>query len=141
MAGLGTEWRATFPGTPASAGGARKFVESALDTAGRAEVAEVAVLLVSELVSNAILHTGTVLEVVVRVLPDRLTIEVHDEGGGQALRRRYSPMSGTGRGLMLVEALARDWGTVVTEPGKFVWFDLDLAAAVPGADRVGDLRP
>jgi anti-sigma regulatory factor (Ser/Thr protein kinase) len=134
MPGLGTEWRATFPGTPVSAGRARKFLESALDTAGRSEVAEVAVLLVSELVSNAILHAGTVLEVVVRVLPDRLGVEVHDQGGGQAVRRRYSAMSGTGRGLMLVEELARDWGTVVTESGKFVWFELDLAGLPVAGD-------
>ena len=49
-----------------------------------------AVLLVSELVSNAVLHAGTDIEVVVRVLPDRLAVEVHDQGGGQAVRRRYS---------------------------------------------------
>ncbi len=90
-------------------------------------------LLVSELVSNAILHAGSGLEVVVRVLPDRLAVEVHDLGGGQPVRRRYSSLSGTGRGLMLVEELARDWGTVLTESGKFVWFELDLALKVPVA--------
>jgi anti-sigma regulatory factor (Ser/Thr protein kinase) len=104
-------------------------VADALAAVGRAEVAEVAVLLVSELVSNAVLHAGTEIELVVRILPDRLTVEVHDKGAGRAVRRRYSSLSGTGRGLMLVEELARDWGTVVTEAGKFVWFELDLASA------------
>ncbi|HEX7276708.1 MAG TPA: ATP-binding protein, partial [Acidimicrobiales bacterium] len=129
MPGVGTEARATFPGLPESAGQARRFVSGALAAAGRpeaADAAEVAVLLVSELVSNAVLHAGTELEVVVRILPDRLVVEVHDQGGGRAVRRRYSRLSGTGRGLVLVEELARDWGTVVTEAGKYVWFELDL---------------
>ena len=127
MAGVGAEWRASFPGTPASAGRARKFVASALAAAHRDEAAEVAVLLASELVTNAILHAGTVIEVVVRVLPDRLALEVHDQGPGQPVRRRYSATSGTGRGLVLVDELARDWGTVLTGAGKFVWCELDLA--------------
>ncbi len=138
MPGVGSESRATFPGVAESAGQARRFVTAVLSAAGRpeaAEAAEVAVLLVSELVSNAVLHAGTEVEVVVRILPDRLAIEVHDEGGGHAVRRRYSTMSGTGRGLMLVEELARDWGTVLTEAGKFVWFELDLAADKPARTR------
>ncbi len=126
MAGVGSESRATFPGVPESAGRARRFAAATLEAAGRPEAEEVVVLLVSELVSNAVLHAGTELEVVIRILPDRVAVEVHDQGGGQAIRRRYSNMSGTGRGLMLVEELARDWGTVLTDAGKFVWFELDL---------------
>jgi anti-sigma regulatory factor (Ser/Thr protein kinase) len=126
---MGSEARATFPGVPESAGRARRFITGVLAEAGRVEVSDVAVLLVSELVSNAVLHAGTELELVVRVLPDRLAVEVHDFGGGRAVRRLYSNLSGTGRGLMLVEELARDWGTVVTDAGKFVWFELDLAPA------------
>jgi anti-sigma regulatory factor (Ser/Thr protein kinase) len=139
MAGVGSETRATFPGVPESAGQARRFAARALAAAGRPEAAEVLVLLVSELVSNAVLHAGTAIEVVVRILPDRLSVEVHDGGGGQPVRRRYSNLSGTGRGLMLVEELARDWGTVVTETGKFVWFELELApaAARPGKRSSG----
>ncbi len=128
MAGVGLESRASFPGVPESAGQARRFVSDTLRSAGRPEVVEVAVLLVSELVSNAVLHAGTDIELVVRVLPDRLSVEVHDRTGGQAIRRRYSSLSGTGRGLMLVEELAGGWGTVVTATGKFVWFELDLNA-------------
>ncbi|MEA2685291.1 MAG: hypothetical protein QOE93_486 [Actinomycetota bacterium] len=126
MTGTGTEWRAQFPGVPASAGHARSFVAGTLAAAGRSEVTDTAVLLVSELVSNAILHAGTDLELVVRVLPNRLGVEVHDFGGGQATRRWYSNMSGTGRGLMLVDELAGDWGTVLTDGGKFVWFEIHL---------------
>ncbi len=129
MPGVGSQSATRFPGVPESAGQARRFVGQVLMAAGRPEAVEVAVLLVSELVSNAVLHAGTDIEVVVRVLPERLAVEVHDQGGGHAIRRRYSNMSGTGRGLMLVEELARDWGTVVTDSGKFVWFELELAPA------------
>jgi anti-sigma regulatory factor (Ser/Thr protein kinase) len=126
MAGVGSESRKSFPCTPASAGKARKFVRSRLAAAGLAELSDVAELLVSELVSNAILHAGTDLEVVVRVMPDRVSVEVHDLGSGSATRRHYSATSGTGRGLVLVDELAREWGTVVTATGKFVWFELAI---------------
>ena len=138
MGGVGLEARETFPGAPESAGRARRFAARTLAAAGRPEAAEVTVLLVSELVSNAVLHAGTEIAVVVRIQPDRLSVEVHDGGAGRPVRRRYSNLSGTGRGLMLVEELARDWGTVVTDTGKFVWFELALA---PAADRPGMSSP
>lgn len=126
MAGIGSEARASFPCAPASAGKARKFVRGQLAAAGLSELSDVAELLVSELVSNAILHAGTDLEVVVRVTPGRVSVEVHDRGPGSATRRHYSATSGTGRGLVLVDELAREWGTVVTATGKFVWFELAI---------------
>lgn len=137
MPGTRSESRATFPRAPESARRARRFVADALAGAGRSEAAEVAVLLVSELVSNAVLHGGGEIEVVVRVLSERLAVEVHDQGGGRPIRRRCSTMSETGRGLLLVEKLARDWGTVVADNGKFVWFELDLAAEEAARTRSG----
>lgn len=132
MAGIGSESRTSFPCAPASAGKARRFVRAQLAGVGPSDLSDAAELLVSELVSNAILHAGTDLEVVVRVLPDRVSVEVHDLGSGSATRRHYSATSGTGRGLVLVDELAREWGTVVTATGKFVWFEL----AIPdGAER------
>jgi anti-sigma regulatory factor (Ser/Thr protein kinase) len=126
MAGIGSEARKSFACTPTSAGKARRFVRSVLADVGPSELCEVAQLLVSELVTNAILHAGTELEVVVRVMADRVMVEVHDGGAGAATRRHYSATSGTGRGLVLVDELARDWGTVVTGRGKFVWFELGI---------------
>ncbi len=46
-----------------------------------------------------------------------------------AVRRHYSDMSGTGRGLMLVERMAAEWGCDHTADGKVVWFELDGAVA------------
>lgn len=119
------ERRQTFPSTPISAGKARVFVESALAAAGLGRLAHTATLLVSELVANAILHSGTPLEVVVRADEDRVRVEVYDGNPVLPVRKHYSTMSGTGRGLMLVERLAAGWGADRTPTGKVVWFELD----------------
>ena len=120
-----TERRQTFPSVPVSAGQARAFVESVLAGAGLDHLAYTATLLVSELVANAILHSGTPLEVVVRCGEDRVRVEVHDGNLQLPVRKHYSTMSGTGRGLMLVERMAADWGSDRTGGGKVVWFELD----------------
>ena len=118
--------RQEFPSTPASAGEARRFVESVMADAGLDDLAYTATMLVSELVANAILHTGTRLTVVVAPDGDRVRIEVHDGSPQLPVRKHYSNMSGTGRGLMLVERMAATWGTDRTAGGgKVVWFELD----------------
>ena len=124
-----TEHRQTYPSAPISAGRARAFVESALVAADLDHLAYPATLLVSELVANAILHSGTPLEVVVRCDGDRARVEVHDGSPQLPVRKHYSDMSGTGRGLLLVERMAADWGSDRTADGKVVWFELDGRSA------------
>jgi anti-sigma regulatory factor (Ser/Thr protein kinase) len=124
-----TERRQTFPSAPTSAGKARAFVQSALAGAGLDHLAYTATLLVSELVANAILHSGTPMEVVVRCDADRARIEVHDGNPVLPVRKHYSNMSGTGRGLLLVERMAAEWGAERTNGGKVVWFELDGRSA------------
>ena len=119
------EARQEFPSTPASAGEARRFVESVMADAGLDQLAYSATLLVSELVANAILHTGTPLTVVVVPDPGRVRVEVHDGSRQLPVRKHYSKMSGTGRGLMLVESMAARWGCDRTAGGKVVWFELE----------------
>ena len=121
--------RRSFPSTPVSAGQARRFVTEALDDAGLGQFASTATLLVSELVANAILHTGTPFDVVVRPGAGRVRIEVHDGSPELPIRRHYSTLSGTGRGLVLVERLAAGWGADLTSRGKVVWFELEGAGA------------
>ena len=109
---------------------ARRFVEAALSDAGLGHLSYTATLLVSELVANAVLHTGnTPIEVVVRPTGDGVRIEVHDGSPVLPVRKNYSNMSGTGRGLMLVERMAVHWGAEPTATGKMVWFELDEGAA------------
>ncbi len=128
--------RQTFPSTPASARQARRFVESVLEDGGLDHLAYSATMLVSELVANAVLHTGTPVEVVVCPEPDRVRVEVHDGSAQLPVRKHYSNMSGTGRGLLLVERMATEWGSDRTAGGKLVWFELD-GRATPAFDILG----
>jgi len=121
------EQRRAFDPTPSSARDARRFVESALTDAGLEAVAYTATILVSELVANAVLHTGTPVEVVVAEGADQVRIEVHDGSPALPVRKNYSNMSGTGRGLMMVERLATAWGAEAEPTGKIVWFQLDVS--------------
>lgn len=124
-----SERRQTFPSAPVSAGRARAFVDAALAGAGLDHLAYTATLLVSELVANAVLHSGTPLEVVVQCGEDRVRVEVHDGNPHLPVRKHYSTMSGTGRGLLLVERMAAGWGSDRTAGGKAVWFELDANSA------------
>lgn len=114
-----------LPATPASAGKARRFVESVLTEARLDHLASTATLLVSELVANAVLHSRTAFRVVVHAGDDRLRVEVHDGSVQLPVRRHYSNMSATGRGLVLVDEMAADWGFDRTSDGKVVWFEVD----------------
>ncbi|MET9962018.1 ATP-binding protein [Streptomyces sp. NPDC006326] len=96
----------------------------------REDTAEVAELLTTELVTNALVHTDQGAEVSARLEPTRLRVEVRDHASRRP--RPYVPTAddGThGRGLVLVQALADAWGVdAVAQPGgKVVWFELDGA--------------
>jgi anti-sigma regulatory factor (Ser/Thr protein kinase) len=82
------------------------------------------VLLVSELVGNAVLHTGDAQSVALVRGADRVRIEVADRGRLLPSLTSYGPEAHTGRGLALVSALSMDWGTSVQEGGKVVWADV-----------------
>jgi anti-sigma regulatory factor (Ser/Thr protein kinase) len=120
-----TEVRASFPSHPSSAGKARRLVDTTLHEWRCDHYLEIASLLVSELVANAVLHAGTAIHVVIRLHANRLRVEVHDGDARLPAAKHYSPLSATGRGLLLVERMAHDWGTVPTHTGKVVWFELD----------------
>ena len=129
--------RADFPAEPASAGRARRFVDATLRAWECNGIVDVASLLVSELVANSVLHAGTPMAVVVSRTARRLRIEVQDGDAGQPARKHYSSMATTGRGLMLVERLAAEWGVRPLPAGKGVWFELDQTSAEGGG--AGDL--
>jgi anti-sigma regulatory factor (Ser/Thr protein kinase) len=121
----------TLPGATASAGVARRFVDRVLTEADRVALSYVATMLVSELVANAVLHTGTDVRVVVGLEGDVAHVEVHDGSPQLPMRKHYSATSGTGRGLMMVERVASRWGAEPTAGGKVVWFELDAGVAIP----------
>ncbi|WP_405691749.1 ATP-binding protein [Streptomyces sp. NBC_00057] len=92
----------------------------------RAEPAEVAELLLSELVTNALIHTRHGAVVTVSVAPAKLRVEVRDFVSGMPLSYVPNADDGThGRGLILVRSLADAWGVSAHALGKVVWFELD----------------
>ena len=120
-----------LPPGPQSARAARAFVEATLREWGHADLIEVARLLTSELVTNAILHAGTAIRVTVRVAEDRVRVEVEDRTGGTPTRLHRAVDATTGRGLAIVEEIASSWGAQRTGSGKVVWFEM----GAPGSGR------
>jgi anti-sigma regulatory factor (Ser/Thr protein kinase) len=112
-------------GAPAQA---RRSVASALDAWGLDPISDDAILLTSELVTNAVLHAGTPIVLVVQHIQRGVRIEVNDDAPSLP-ERRYAgggPPRGDGRGVWLLDQLADRWG-VQRRPhySKFVWFELD----------------
>jgi anti-sigma regulatory factor (Ser/Thr protein kinase) len=114
--------RLQLPPEPSSAGAARRFVAAVLGAGG--EVTELAILLVSELASNAVLHARTTFDLVVHVDDSRIRIEVLDGDPTLPLLKTYVAESITGRGLHMVAASADRWGFESHSGGKAVWFEL-----------------
>lgn len=137
------ETRMAFDPDPASARAARRFLQSTLDDWGASHFVETATLLVSEVVTNVVLHARTAAELVLGLRGDRLRVEVHDANPMLPQLKVYGPGATTGRGMGMVGAMSSHHGVDRTATGKRVWFELDpadgaLAAAAPGVDSFFD---
>jgi anti-sigma regulatory factor (Ser/Thr protein kinase) len=82
-------------------------------------------LVVSELVTNALLHTQTPTDLRATVTEGAIHIEVHDRASVPP-RTREAQGAGGGFGLHIVDAIAVDWGWRATPDGKVVWADVPL---------------
>jgi anti-sigma regulatory factor (Ser/Thr protein kinase) len=107
---------------------ARRFVRDTVVRWGLRVQLDIALLLVSELATNAVLHAGNGLAVELAVDGNRLRVSVNDGEGGDLAMRAGRRAGETGRGLLLVERLADGWGVERIPGGKAVWFDLRLSA-------------
>ena len=123
------ELRLRHASRPAAIGRARHEVEDALEGTGVDQrVSGDLMLLVSELVTNAVRHAGCdEFEVRLQVAPDRLRLEVRDEGGGFEPRIAPSTDGTGGYGLFIVDRLADRWG-VERDAGGVIWLELDRRA-------------
>lgn len=134
----------------AAAAGARAVVEDCI-RAWRVPVdADVAVLLTSELVTNAVTHgtptAGTFVLLTIACDAATLRVDVHD-GSGNLPVLDAGPIeeapeeAETGRGLLLVTSLSAEWGFYRTSGGKAVYFTLELHRDVPQTVVDGSLHP
>lgn len=126
--------RRTLEPDIASSAAARRFMEETLRRWSCADVIDVVNLLVSELVTNAVVHGGSHAEVSVVLTPRALRVEVgdHDERIPEP-NRESDDWATSGRGLALVESLSRTWGIDRVERGKVIWFEVDRPDGPGGA--------
>jgi anti-sigma regulatory factor (Ser/Thr protein kinase) len=110
-----------LPPEPASATRARRLARDQLAVACTPDVLDTVSVLVTELVTNAILHARTPLRLVVESHPDHVRLCVEDASPQRPEVHRYGTDAVTGRGLALVEQLASSWGVEGTPTGKIVW--------------------
>jgi anti-sigma regulatory factor (Ser/Thr protein kinase) len=113
----------SFRADPISVTDARQLVLDALAGCPDGLVGD-AVLLTSELVSNAVLHAATPFQVEISV-DGPIRVVVRDGSADPPLVQQAGPDEPGGRGLFLVHSLATRWGYEVTPTGKSVWFELD----------------
>jgi anti-sigma regulatory factor (Ser/Thr protein kinase) len=92
-------------------------------------------LVLSELVTNAVLHAGQAQRAALVLCDDRIRVEVADRSRVAPAPSRYGLDAHTGRGLGLVQSLCLEWGVAHQAQGKLVWADvsLDDAQSLPVA--------
>ncbi|MFD0420551.1 MULTISPECIES: ATP-binding protein [unclassified Streptomyces] len=129
---------------PAEVGRARRWARSRLVGSGIGDdepLAETLILLISELVTNAVVHTGC--PAVLRMLfggggasgtAGTVRVEVADASDCPPLQRHAAGEDTGGRGLELVDGLADRWGWLPEGAGKQIWCEVDRSAPVRTAE-------
>ncbi|MFD5563457.1 SpoIIE family protein phosphatase [Kitasatospora griseola] len=126
---VGDDRLATLPlsGDPALLRHARDFTRRTLTGWGLTSLVEPVVLLTGELLTNALMHAGSPLQL--RVFRGTLlTVEVSDADSREPRLRPSTPHDEGGRGMQLINELAHRWGSRATRDGKVVWFEMELPA-------------
>ncbi|MFR0356834.1 SpoIIE family protein phosphatase [Streptomyces sediminimaris] len=138
---------ASFEPVGRSVATARSFVRDTLQGWGFADIVDDAVVLTSELVTNAVVHAGTSADVLCLRSDDGVRIEVADRYPEREIPLQGSPVNmGSpdregGRGLQLCAALAGRWGVEYTPTHKQVWFQLSLPERPVGTRAAGPSLP
>jgi anti-sigma regulatory factor (Ser/Thr protein kinase) len=104
---------------------ARRFVADTLEKWGIRDLQEVASLLVSELVTNSVVHAGSDITLTLSSEGPQVRFEVRDGSAHPPVDLNVPLPSPNGRGVRIVAAMAADWGVEsVPDHGKAVWFTL-----------------
>jgi anti-sigma regulatory factor (Ser/Thr protein kinase) len=112
---------------PASSRAARRLVaQRCAEHSLSGEPVEVAALLTSELVTNAVIHGRSPVSLAVAVDPRVLRVEVGDDNSRLPQPQARDDDALDGRGLQILTTLADRWGVERRSLGKAVWFELDL---------------
>ncbi|WP_228984359.1 SpoIIE family protein phosphatase [Streptomyces sp. DH12] len=138
---------ASFEPVGRSVATARAFVRDTLQGWGYSDVVDDAVVLTSELVTNAVIHAGTAADVLCLRTEQGVRVEVADR-----YPEREVPLQGSsepvaaldrenGRGLLLCAALSSRWGVEYSSTRKRVWFQLDLPDRPVGTRHAGPALP
>lgn len=110
----------------------RQFVRAQLDDHQIDDQAtDLVILLVSELISNALTHGPPPLCLQVLVAENRVRLEVHDSNPAPPVLGRPDFEAEHGRGMWLIDTLSSKWGHRPQPPGKIVWLDVPFNAAEP----------
>ncbi|RLU87549.1 hypothetical protein CTZ27_23310 [Streptomyces griseocarneus] len=122
----------SLPTAERSVADARRFSRTLLTEWGLETLVDDVALLLSELVTNAVVHvpdTAGDIELVLTRAHGHLVAQVTDTGGHLPRCGRVGPDSENGRGMWLVEQIATLWGHHPSAKGKTVWFTLALPSA------------
>jgi anti-sigma regulatory factor (Ser/Thr protein kinase) len=118
-----------FAASPDAPRASRRFVLEALEKLDCEQFATDALLVITELATNAVEHARSDFTVTVAASGDGIRIEVRDTSPFAPVVREFSPAATSGRGLLIVDALASAWGTAHAGIGKIVWAQLAPAMA------------
>jgi anti-sigma regulatory factor (Ser/Thr protein kinase) len=120
-----TTARISLPAGTMAVPAARRFTSDSLRAWGLAErTMEIAELVVSELVGNAIEHGGGMAELALSLRDDVLRVDVVDHNADVPVVLSPEPVEDRHRGLLIVSALSAKWGTDRIGSGKSVWAEL-----------------
>jgi anti-sigma regulatory factor (Ser/Thr protein kinase) len=116
---------------PLSVGQARNFCTRRLssvleDRASYEEAVADAATIASELVTNAVVAGSSAIELFIALHDSTVRIEVADDAVGTVVPADPSPTDTKGRGLVIVAALAREWGVSANNGNKQVWAEVDI---------------
>ena len=119
---------------------ARAFLRRTLAGWGAERFVDDALLVVDELVANAVLHAGTEIELRLALRADRLGVAVADRSRERPSLEYADGAAERGRGLLLVDAVATDWHVLPRRDGGKVVRAVLVAGSADQADQVVDLR-
>ncbi|MET8910743.1 ATP-binding protein [Micromonospora sp. NPDC004551] len=111
---------------------ARALVTDGCARWGVPELVEPAAIAVTEMVNNVVAHAGTPMTVRVAPQDSTLHLAVRDHSGRRPAYAGLAPVTSTGgRGLLLIDTVARHWGTTPLPDGKVVWCVLHAEDEAP----------